>query len=286
MTILLYIAAGLLAAYLLATLGITYLVQQKPRNPISDPPDWGRVIDARIPTAAKGTLEVWRVEPEGASRGIVVLAHGWGRNRDRMVFRARFFAEWGFTTVIHSARDHGNSSPQRLMNAFRFGEDIDAVLDWVNAPVILYGHSAGSAGAALSADRNPDKIQLLILEASYPYTAQALLSLYRWFNPFFGRVIGPMIIFWMTVYYRNGLDKASPACLAPRIRMPVLLVHGEKDRRFPLRFARTLAGSFAPGQAELFVAEGAGHSDSSHAVGYAPAVKGFIDRHLPGADRT
>jgi pimeloyl-ACP methyl ester carboxylesterase len=237
------------------------------------------VLDTRIATVGGKSLELWRIEPDGPSRGIVVLAHGWGRNRDRMVHRARLFGRWGFTAVIHSARDHGNSSPQRLMNVSRFAEDIEAVLDWLQAPVILYGHSAGSAGAALAAARNPERVRLLILEASYHRTVPALLSLYRWFNPVFGRLVGPMIIFWMSLYYRFRLDEASPARLAPDLKMPVLLVHGENDRRFPLPFARVLLQSFAPGQAALFVAEGAGHSDSSRTPGYPAAVKAFVDRH-------
>ncbi len=61
-----------------------------------------------------------------------------------MVPRARMFARLGFTTVIHSARDHGNSSPKKFMNAVKFAEDIEAVIKWVGEPVRLYGHSESS----------------------------------------------------------------------------------------------------------------------------------------------
>jgi len=108
---LLYAIAGLILTYLLLSLVFTYLVQEYPRKPFRDPPDWGRVTDTSIAAAEGGRLEVWRIEPDGPARGIVVLAHGWGRNRDRMVQRARHFGRWGFTCVIHSARDHGGSSP-------------------------------------------------------------------------------------------------------------------------------------------------------------------------------
>ena len=64
------------------------------------------------------------------------------------------------------------------------------------------------------------------------------------------------------------------------IKIPVMLIHGEKDRRFPLAFALELKRSFAAGQAELYVAEGAGHSDSSRTSGYEAATKSFLDRHL------
>jgi fermentation-respiration switch protein FrsA (DUF1100 family) len=62
--------------------------------------------------------------------------------------------------------------------------------------------------------------------------------------------------------------------------MPVMLIHGENDRRFPLAFALELKRSFAPEQVALYVAQGAGHSDSSRTPGYTAAIKSFLDRHL------
>jgi pimeloyl-ACP methyl ester carboxylesterase len=200
-----------------------------------------------------------------------------------MVSRARLFGQWGFTAIIHSARDHGYSSPRRFMNAAKFAEDIEAVLNWVQEPVALYGHSAGAGGAIIAAAGNQDKIKLLFLEACYAHTKEGLLSLYKWFNPVFGTLFGPMIIFWLNLFYGNKLETVSPARLAPALKMPVMLVHGEKDRRFPLAFAVALKDSFSPGQADLYVAKGAGHSDSSRTPGYPEAVKSFLDGHWDGA---
>jgi uncharacterized protein len=279
MTIL-YILTCLAFFYLVSSLFLTYIVQQIPRNPVTDIPDWGTVIDTTIPTADGGMLEVWRIDPVAESKGIVVFAHGWGRNRDRMVARARIFAEWGFTTVIHSARDHGNSSPKRFMNAMKFAEDIEAVLKWVAEPVVLYGHSAGSAGAIITASRNQDMIQLLFLEGSYAFTKEALLNLYRWANRMFGILFGPMILFWMGLFYKGALDTYSPARLAKQIHIPVMIIHGEKDRRFPPSFALTLKQNFPHDMVSLYIAKGAGHSDSSLTPGYSDAVKSFIDQHF------
>lgn len=282
MHLIFYFLGGLIGLYLLLSLIFTYLVQELPRKPVTDLPDWGRINDIQIPAIDGGVLEVWRIEPQGPSSGLVVLAHGWSRNRDRMVSRARIFAEWGFTTVLHSARDHGGSSRCRFMNAVKFAEDIESVITWLDQPVILYGHSIGSAGAIIAASRNPGKIRVLFMEGCYAYTREALLSLYRWVNPFFGICFGPMILFWLNLFYGNKLDTVSPARLAVDIKIPVMLIHGEKDRRFPLAFALKLKRSFAPDQVGLYVAEGAGHSDSSRTPGYAGAVKSFLDRHLNG----
>ena len=270
-----------MAVYLLLTLFFTYLVHQIPREPLKEPPDWGQVTDTRIPAADGGELEVWRVEPEGQSRGVVLLVHGWGRNRDRMVPRARIFGQMGFTTVIHSARDHGRSSRHRFMNAFRFAEDVETVLSWVNEPVLLYGHSVGAAGAIIAANRNPEKIKLLFLEACYARTKEALRSLYRSYNLFFGLVFAPMVVLWMDIFYRFKLDEVSPARLAPSIDIPVLIIHGGKDQSFPLHHAWRLKASFTAGRAELFVGRGADHSSSSLTPEYPTTIQNFVNRYLP-----
>ncbi|MCG6911041.1 MAG: alpha/beta fold hydrolase [Deltaproteobacteria bacterium] len=276
-----FILIGLALFYLLFTLFLTYLVQQLPRHPVEEAPDWGSCLDTRIPTPEGGFLEVWRVEPEvRSSKGIVLFAHGWGRNRDRMVPRARIFAEWGFTCVIHSARDHGKSSKKRFMNAARFAEDIATVMRWLKEPVILYGHSAGSAGAIIAAAGNKEMVRLLILEASYARTKEALYSLYCWVNPLFGLLFARMILFWMDLFYGGMLNDCSPVRLAKEIDMPVMIVHGEQDRRFPVAFAHELKAGFVHEKVEMYIGPGAGHSDSSLTPGYRDAVKAFIDRYL------
>jgi pimeloyl-ACP methyl ester carboxylesterase len=277
--LLISILFGLIAFYLLLTLLLSFVVQRIPRNPIKDEPDWGRVIDTRIPTADGGSLEVWRVEPERGSRGIIVFAHGWGRNRDRMVYRARLFADLGFTAVMHSARDHGGSSKSRLVNAVKFAEDIEAVLQWINEPVSLYGHSAGAAGAIIAAHRNPEKIKRLFLEASYAYTKEGLLSLYKWANRFFGTVFGPMIIFWWDLFYPGAMDQYSPANLAPDLGMPVMIIHGEKDQRFPVAFAHTLKQQFPANSVDMYIAPGVDHSDASLTPGYPESIRSFLNRY-------
>jgi len=280
LTLLAFILGGCVL-YLLVTLGLTYLVLQLPRNPVEDKPDWGKVTDTTLATEDGGMLEVWRVEPEGPSRGIIVLAHGWGRNRGRMVGRGRVFGRLGFTTVMHSARDHGKSSPHRFMCAPRFAEDIETVLRWVKDPVLLYGHSIGAAAAVIVASRNPMRVKLLFLEGCYAKTREALLSLYRRYNWVFGVFFAPMVVLWMDIFWKWALEKVSPVRLAAAIDRPVLIIHGEKDENFPLHHAWRLRESFPAGRAETFVAAGSDHSSCSLDPEYPRIIESFTNRHLP-----
>lgn len=276
---LLTVVLALVILYLMISLVLSYVVQQYPRHPVVDPPDWGVVEDLRLSAADGGFIEVWRISPDSSTCGTILFMHGWGRNRDRMVGRARLFARWGFTSVILSARDHGNSSRCRLMNINKFAEDIETVLDWLGEPVYLYGHSAGSGGALIAASRNPNRIRLLFLEAVFADTYEALMHLYIWANPVFGYCFGPAILFWMNFFYRGRLRRMSPCSLAAGIEKPVMLIHGEKDRRFPVRFAYELKACFRKAPVTLYVANGVGHSDSSETQGYLPAIQAFLEQN-------
>jgi len=269
--------------YIKLALIFTFLVHRLPRNPIADVPDWGNIEDHRIPTVGGGMLEVWRVtpdlEPGEASRGTVVLAHGWGRNRGRMVGRARAFAEMGFSTILHSARDHGSSTKKLMMNAVGFGEDIESVLRWAGAekePVLLYGHSAGSGGSAIAASRHPTWIKALFLEGSFPDVREARLSLYRWFHPLFGYLFGPAIVFFAKLYFGISWQAIAPANLAKNISCPVMIIHGARDRRFPVSFAPRLRDAFKHVPTAMFLAPNSGHSDSSLDPDFIPSVRRFL----------
>jgi pimeloyl-ACP methyl ester carboxylesterase len=167
------------------------------------------------------------------------------------------------------------------MNAMTFAEDIEAVLQWVGEPVLLYGHSIGAAAAVIAASRNPGQVKLLFLEACYARTREALLSLYRGYNWIFGVFFAPMVVLWMELFWKWALERVSPIRLAAAVHCPALIIHGEKDQNFSLHHARWLHDSFPSGKADLFVATGADHSSSSLDVDYPRTLEQFITHHIP-----
>ncbi len=70
--------------------------------------------------------------------------------------------------------------------------------------------------------------------------------------------------------------------LLPRLQVPVLLVHGTKDRVIPLRSARKLADHLPAGR--YFEIRGAGHTPYlSHPVQFNDLFGGFLEQVLPAA---
>ena len=128
-TVFLYFTAIILASFYFAS---------KPRSIYKAIPDFGKVEDHRIKVHGK-EIEFWVVYHENPTDKTVILTHAWGRDRGRMVGRARKWYNLGFNTIIISARDHGGSD--RLftgMNIMKFKEDIVAVINWWNKNKINY----------------------------------------------------------------------------------------------------------------------------------------------------
>jgi dipeptidyl aminopeptidase/acylaminoacyl peptidase len=86
--------------------------------------------------------------------------------------------------------------------------------------------------------------------------------------------------------FRTLLARASPMRQAERIRAPVLLVHGDRDRSANVEESRRLAARLRElgGTVELLVVPGAGHvfnfRDRAAAERAWTATMGWLDRHV------
>jgi fermentation-respiration switch protein FrsA (DUF1100 family) len=76
------------------------------------------------------------------------------------------------------------------------------------------------------------------------------------------------------------LDRFDLVARIGRIRAPILVLHGERDRVVPIRYGRALFDA-APEPKEGWFAPEAGHEDLARYGGLDVAVA-FIERRLAG----
>ena len=116
----------IIIAYFVIALSLALILANIPRRPVDDYPDWGLTKDYRVPAINGKTMECWVVYPDKLKEETdenvlkqnpaIILIHGWARNRGRMVSRARIYGRHGYTTVLISVRDHGNSDKEIAVN--------------------------------------------------------------------------------------------------------------------------------------------------------------------------
>jgi fermentation-respiration switch protein FrsA (DUF1100 family) len=127
--------------------------------------------------------------------------------------------------------------------------------------LVLYGESLGSGVAVTLATQHD--VAALILEA--PFTSVAEVA---------------QCHFPYVPAARMVIDRFDSLSRISRIKVPILVLHGERDRVVPIRYGRALYEAAPEPKEAWFVPQG-GHEDLARYGGLDAAVA-FIERRLGG----
>ncbi|MGM0639376.1 MAG: alpha/beta hydrolase, partial [Pseudomonadota bacterium] len=220
----------------------------------------------------------------GEGRGTVVVAHGWGANRELMLPMARPLQAAGWNVLLFDMRNHGDSDADTFSSMPRFAEDTEATLAWLrarpgmrDAPVALLGHSVGAAAALLAASRRDD-IRAVVSLSAFAHPDGMMR---RWLAekrlPFFP--LGWYVLRYVEWVIGHRFDAIAPVNTLPKVRCPVLLVHGRDDRVIPPSDAERLHASRGATPAVLRLLPG-DHDLSQHIEAELSELLAFLDAAL------
>jgi uncharacterized protein len=223
--------------------------------------------------AADGvTLRGWYVHPEDFNGSAVVLLHGITDNREGVAGYGKLFLDHGYAVLLPDARRHGESGGELATYGLKESDDLHRWVSWLyagdlTASQCVYGFGE-SYGAALI-------LQSLAVEPRYcavvvesPFSTAREISYERvssplHLQPWFGRTLGRPAIASAVLYarLRYGVDLLEPNPLeaVERSSVPVLLIHGERDRNISPRHSMILAKA-APDHVQLWLVPNAGHT--------------------------
>jgi hypothetical protein len=199
-------------------------------------------------SAADGVkLHGWFV-PHPAPMATLLMCHGNAGNvSDRYEWLEMLHQRVPANIFIFDYRGFGRSAGEPTEEGCY--RDAGAALNWLaqrgnKLPIIVHGHSLGSAVAVELAQRRPDQIAGLILES--PFTNAADMA---------RLMFGPIPAHWLT-----GMKWASDEKIAT-VAIPKLFLHGEHDSIIPLRLGKKLFATAAPPK-EFVVLPDADHNDT------------------------
>lgn len=229
--------------------------------------------------APKGAEEVWFRNAEGqrlygwlfqtASQprgGTILYAHGNGGNISYCAWVGESLAARGFDVLLFDYRGYGRSEGEPAGEQGLYA-DAEAAYDYLTkergysaGQITLYGQSLGTAAVADVAARR--ECGALVLESGLSSAADMAAVVMPWL---------PRFVRGLT---KNKLDTVSKL---PRVRCPVLVVHGDRDTIIPVAQGRRLFEA-APEPKRLLIIEGAGHNDLSIVGGekYIDTLAEFI----------
>jgi pimeloyl-ACP methyl ester carboxylesterase len=175
--------------------------------------------------------------------------HGWGANAGMMWPVVPPLHAAGFAVLLIDARCHGRSDDEAFTSMPRFAEDIAAGLAWLRLQpeiagdrLALLGHSVGAAAALLHASHHHDVRAVVSLSAfAHPRDVMRRFMAEK-------RVPYPVLGWYVMRHVQKvigaSFDAIAPLNTLPRVRCPLLLVHGRHDTVVPVDDAhRLLAAS-------------------------------------------
>src|SRR5262245_12145823 len=202
-------------------------------------------------------LKDWLFRAQAPRRGLIVHLHGVADNRGSGVGMARRFAPQGYDVFTYDSRAHGESEGEACTYGFYEKRDLARALDAIQADsAVLFGSSLGASVALQAAPEEPRVIGVI---AQSPFSDLETIARER--APWVATQ--EEIAEALAIAERKGhfrVADVSPRAAAARIRVPVLLIHGEKDRETrPAHSQRILEALGGPRQ--LILVPGAGHND-------------------------
>jgi fermentation-respiration switch protein FrsA (DUF1100 family) len=210
-----------------------------------------------IPRAGGGSVAALHLRNPDA-RYTILFSHGNAENIVQGMGFLETMRDAGFEVLAYDYSGYGLSTGRPSERAAY--EDIEAAYDYLvrsaGVPperIILHGRSLGGAVAADLASRRP--AAGLVLESTFT-SAFRVARLYP-FLPF---------------------DRFRTESKLARVRMPVLVIHGENDELIGFWHGQRLYDA-APGPKQRLWVRGSGHNDLSYVAGerYWAALRGFAD---------
>jgi alpha-beta hydrolase superfamily lysophospholipase len=204
----------------------------------------------------------------GRVQGIIVLLHGRnGRKEDLLPIAERFVAA-GFRCVLPDLPSHGDSP----LEVTSFGsseferqlpakvlEDIRSHFSLPDEPAALWGMSMGGAFAVNAAGEPSANWDAMMVVSSFSSLETVLESHVpeKWHSLF--PVLVSLLGIERKLQQLPTIREIQPAHVAQQLKLPALLVHGDRDRYVRMEEGKNLYASLASDNKKWLTVPGGGH---------------------------
>ncbi len=195
-----------------------------------------------FPSESGAIIKGWLVKGE-ARKGVVVLMHGLRSNRLQLVERIRFLRKNGFSVLAFDFQGSGESVGEKLTFGYLESRDATSSIKFIkqklpNEKIGVMGISMG--GAAFLLQKEPEKVDALILEMVYPTIQKAIENrLNLWF--FNGADnFSPLMTWQFPIRLGVSVDELRPLDKMNTVNCPTFVIAGENDRHTTLAESRQL----------------------------------------------
>lgn len=218
------------------------------------------------------------------SDNTVIICHGLGANKWRMLPLADMYLDFGWNVVLYDHRNHGDSGGEDISYGYYEKDDLQTIVEYVkqknpDETIIVHGESLGAATALQHAYQNESSkdVSLYVSDCGYSdlneLFSHRLSEDYNLPNIFFVEFASLFAKLRAGFYFGD----VSPIEHMKEIDTPILFIHGGKDDYVPTYMSEEMFER-KTGDKKLFIVPDAGHAESftKDRNGYVKAVGEFL----------
>jgi len=178
-------------------------------------------------------LQCWSIKADSA-KGTVIIFHGYRASKSEMLDRSDEFLKLGYNTLLVDFMGSGGSEGSSTTIGYKEADEVKTCYDYVASKgeknIILFGTSMGAAAIMKAVNDYQLGATGVILECPFGtmYKTVSVRVKTMGVNPV---PVAGMLMFWGGV--ENGFwpFNHNPEDYAKGIKLPVLLMFGEQDKR-------------------------------------------------------
>lgn len=218
---------------------------------------------------------------------IIILVHGWSANAAQLLPVGRSLFDAGFAVLLYDARGHGASGKDGPITIRKFAEDITAAVGYLEgrpdvdkAKIGVLGTSMGGSAAILAASWN-DRIRALVSCSAFADP--------EWLTTnYLGRLHMPawpcrcLVSRFIERWLGAPMSDFAPRNAVSQISIPLLLIHGEKDRYVSPSDMDSIYAQAPAERAERLLIPDSSHSGVIRDTRGERAIVEFLGRTIHG----
>ncbi|MGB8190287.1 MAG: alpha/beta hydrolase [Chitinophagaceae bacterium] len=205
-------------------------------------------------------LEGWLCKKD-SSKGTVILFHGHGSSKSKVLQEAMYFYSIGYNTLLMDFRAHGGSDGNTCTIGYNEAEDVKLAYDYISAReknVFIWGISLGAATITRAVSEYNIQPSGVILELPFGSLLGTVKGRVRTMGlP--SQPISSLLTFWGGAEQGFWAFDHNPCNYATKINCPVLLQCGAKDARVSMEEINCIYAAMPSAKKKLVVYEESAH---------------------------
>jgi len=245
-----------------------------------EPPDLGLEYEEVTFKSTDGIkLSGWFI-PNNKTKATVIVMHGYPADKANLLGIAEFLAK-DFNVFLFDFRSFGQSEGKYTTAGYLEKNDLLGAIKYLEkekniTKIGLYGFSLGGAVALAT---NHSNVKAIVTDSTYAKLKHMLEHMYRIFF-IFKYPLAYLTKLYGILFLRINVDDASPVDNIQNLKVPILLIHAERDSQIPVNEAYLLHD--ANKKAELWIVEKAEHgmTHSINPLKYEKKVVEFFKENV------